>query len=62
MVILGNFKDNYDTATTIENKSKGFDLSATQSCKVSFITLKWGGSLSIEKDWVGFSIPHPFPK
>ena len=30
MVILGNFKDNYKTATSAENKSLGFDLSATQ--------------------------------
>ena len=29
MVILGSFKDNYDTATTTANKSMGFDLSAT---------------------------------
>ena len=32
MVILVNFKDNYDTTTTSANKSTGFDLSAIQSC------------------------------
>ena len=32
MVILVNYKDNYDTVTTIANKSMGFDLSATPSC------------------------------
>ena len=32
MVILVNYKDNYDTATKPANKSMGFDLSATQSC------------------------------
>ena len=31
MVILGNSKDNYDTATTTANKSMGFDLSTAQS-------------------------------
>ena len=31
MVILGNVKDNCETAKTA-NKSIGFDLSATQSC------------------------------
>ena len=32
MVILVNYKDNYDTTTTTANKSMGFDLSAIQSC------------------------------
>ena len=32
MVILVNYKDNYDTTTTTTNKSMGFDLSAIQSC------------------------------
>ena len=30
MVILCNFKENYDTATTTANKSMGFDISTTQ--------------------------------
>ena len=30
MVILVNYKDNYDTATTLTNKSVGFDLSTVQ--------------------------------
>ena len=36
MVILGNFKDNYDAATattTTAIKSMGYDLSSTQSCQ-----------------------------
>ena len=37
MVILGNSKYNYDTATTTANKSMGLDLSATQSC-LAFIS------------------------
>ena len=37
MVILGNSKDNYNTATTNPNKSMGFDLSATQSCFSVFL-------------------------
>ena len=32
MVILVNYKDKYDTTTTAANNSKGFDLSAIQSC------------------------------
>ena len=32
ILILGNYKDNYDTATTTANKSMGFDLSAIQFC------------------------------
>ena len=32
MIILFNYKDNYDTTTTAANKSMGFDLSAIQSC------------------------------
>ena len=38
MVILGNLKDNYDTATTA-NKLMGFDLSATQSCLSFLLTI-----------------------
>ena len=34
MVIIGNYKDSYDTATTTVNKSMSFDLSATQSYSV----------------------------
>ena len=37
IVILVNYKDNYDTATTIANKSMGFDLSAIQSCLLSLL-------------------------
>ena len=36
MVTLGNFDDNYDTSITA-NKSMGFNLSATQSCRPNFI-------------------------
>ena len=32
MVVLVDYKDNYDTATMTANKSMGFDLSAIQSC------------------------------
>ena len=32
MAILVDYKDNYDTIKTTENKSMGFDLSAIQSC------------------------------
>ena len=32
MAILVNYKDKYDTTTTTENNSMGFDLSAIQSC------------------------------
>ena len=28
MLIMGNYKDNFDTATTTTNDSMGFDLSA----------------------------------
>ena len=45
MLILGNFKNIYETETTTGNNSMGFDLSAIQSCvvlklsdKVSFMT------------------------
>ena len=31
MLILGNYKGNYDTATTTAIKSMGFDLNVTQS-------------------------------
>ena len=34
MVILVNFKDNYNTAITTASKSLDFDLSATQSCVI----------------------------
>ena len=36
MVILVNYKDNYDTATTAANKSMGFDLGAIHSCLTPF--------------------------
>ena len=32
MVVLVDYKDNYDTAIMTANKSMGFDLSAIQSC------------------------------
>ena len=32
MVILGDYKNNFDTGTTTANKSMGFDPSAIQSC------------------------------
>ena len=32
MVILGNFKNNYDTGTKTAHKPMGFDIKATQSC------------------------------
>ena len=32
MVVLVDYKDNYDTATMTANESMGFDLSAIQSC------------------------------
>ena len=37
MAILGNYKDNYDIATTATNDSMGFDLSAIQSCLTNII-------------------------
>ena len=36
MVILGNYKDKCDTATTTANKLMGFDLSAIQCCHLFF--------------------------
>ena len=40
MVILVNYKDNYDTTTTTAKKSMGFDPSAKQSCfRINFTPL-----------------------
>ena len=38
MVVLVDYKDNYDTATMTANKSMGFDLSAIQSCILNNLT------------------------
>ena len=54
MVILGNFKGSYDTATTTANKSMGSDLSATQSCS-SFLKLNYGNTLNLA------TLYHPSP-
>ena len=43
MVILVNYKNNYDTETTKANKSMGFDLSATQSCGITYIYIFYYG-------------------
>ena len=35
--LVGNYKDNTERATTIANKSMGFDPKATQSCFKAFL-------------------------
>ena len=57
MVIVVNYKSNYDTTTTSANKSMGFDLSEIQSCKSVLLVIvevtcvqvdKWTDSYLVE--------------
>ena len=57
MVILGNYKDNYDTATTSANKA--MDIIAIQSCFVLLFSNSWSDYLLFLQDRNTF---HRFDK